>query len=202
MKVFEFVSGIFGPVSNLVDEIVTSDEERNDFKLKMKQIQESQMTKALDFQKDLMNQQAAAIQGEISGNWLQRSWRPILMLSFGFIVIYQYFISPLIAGFVDDWPEIEIADQFWTLLEIGIGGYVAGRSIEKIVPKVMEGNAKKKEAEVKAQVLTDEVQKLKTEDLSGKEMKRLARIKKREQRLIRGMERRERRRQRRAERNN
>jgi len=194
MKIFEFVTGLFDPLTNLIDEVVTSEDEKNKYKLKMKKIQESQMTKVLDFQRDLMNQQAAAIQGEISGNWLQRSWRPIIMLSFGFIVVYQFFIAQLISGFVADWPEFEIPDQFWTLLEIGIGGYVAGRSIEKIVPKVMEGNARKKEAEVKAQVLTEEVARMKTEDLSAKEMRKLSRIKKREQRLLRGMERREKRR--------
>lgn len=195
MKIFEFVSGLFTPVTKLIDELDTSEEERNEFKLKMKQIQESQMTKALDFQKELMTQQAASIQGEISGNWLQRSWRPILMLSFGFIIIYQFFIAHLIRFWAQDaWPDFEIPDQFWTLLEIGIGGYVAGRSIEKIVPKVMEGNAKKKEAEAQVQVLKEEVEKLQTEDLSAKEMRQLARIKKREQRFLRGKNRREKRR--------
>lgn len=192
VPVFEFVTGLFKPVTKLVDEIFTSDEEKNNFKLEMKKIQESQMTKALDFQKELMNKQAAVIQGEVSGNWLQRSWRPILMLTFGFIVVYQFFIAHLLSFWME-WPDFEIPDRFWTLLEIGIGGYVAGRSIEKIVPKVIEANAKKKEAEVRAQVLTEEVKKLGTEDLSAKDMKRLARIRKREERLIRGRERREKR---------
>ena len=30
---------------------------------------------------------------EARGNWLQRSWRPILMLAFGFIVVYAYFFE-------------------------------------------------------------------------------------------------------------
>jgi len=191
MKVFEFVTGLFGPITNLVDEIFTSEEEKNDFKLKMKQLEENQMTKMLDFKKELMNQQAASIQGEISGNLLQRSWRPLLMLAFGFIIVYQYFLAHLINYWVTDVPEFEIPDQFWTLLEIGIGGYIAGRSIEKIVPKVMEGNARKKEDEAKVQVLTEEVEKLKTEDLSAKDTKKLARLKKREERFIRGKKRRE-----------
>ena len=55
----------------------------------------------------------------------------------------------------------------------------------------MEGNAKKKEAEAQVQVLKEEVDKLQTEDLSAKEMRQLARIKKREQRFLRGKNRRE-----------
>jgi len=31
-----------------------------------------------------------------------------------------------------------LADQAWTLLQIGLGGYVVGRSAEKIAPKIAE----------------------------------------------------------------
>ena len=68
---------------------------------------------------------------EAKGNWLQRSWRPILMLSFGFIVIYVKFIAPLF-GFTI--PPLE--NEFWNLLQLGIGGYVVGRSAEKIAKSV------------------------------------------------------------------
>ena len=54
------------------------------------------------------------------------------MLSFGFIVIYVKFVAPLF-GFTI--PELE--EDFWNLLQIGIGGYVVGRSAEKIADKVV-----------------------------------------------------------------
>jgi hypothetical protein len=53
------------------------------------------------------------------------------MLTFGFIVIYVKFIAPL---FNLTTPELEI--EFWELLKIGIGGYVVGRSAEKISKNV------------------------------------------------------------------
>jgi hypothetical protein len=68
---------------------------------------------------------------EAKGNWLQRSWRPLLMVSFGFIVIYVKFIGPLFGLPI---PELEL--EFWELLKIGIGGYVVGRSAEKIANNI------------------------------------------------------------------
>jgi hypothetical protein len=50
------------------------------------------------------------------------------MLSFGFIVIYCKFIGPLFDLRI---PELEI--QFWNLLQLGIGGYVIGRTGEKMM---------------------------------------------------------------------
>ena len=75
--------------------------------------------------------QTEIIVAEAKGNFIQRSWRPILMLSFGFIVIYVKFAAPLFGLPI---PELEI--EFWELLKIGIGGYVVGRSAEKIADKI------------------------------------------------------------------
>ena len=78
-------------------------------------------------QLELQKMQTEIIVTEAKGNWLQRSWRPILMLAFGFIVIYVKFLAPLFDLKI---PELE--NEFWNLLQLGIGGYVVGRSAEKI----------------------------------------------------------------------
>ena len=72
--------------------------------------------------------QTEIIIAEAKGNWLQRSWRPILMLSFGFIVIYVKFVAPLFSL-----PIPELENEFWNLLQLGIGGYVIGRTGEKMM---------------------------------------------------------------------
>jgi len=79
---------------------------------------------------EVIKLQSEVIKLELKGNWLQRSWRPILMLGFGFIVMYSKFIAPAFGL-----PNAELEPDFWTLLEIGIGGYVIGRSAEKITEK-------------------------------------------------------------------
>ena len=118
------------------------------------------------------------------------------MLSFGFIIIYQYFLAPLLAkplGFI----EIDLPDRFWTLLEIGIGGYLVGRSIEKVAPKLAEAKTKQKQVEVDGQVkqaqsqaMTSEIARLNHENLGAKDLRKLSRLKKREERFKRGKERR------------
>ena len=111
----------------MVDNLFTSEEERLNARNKIfKVLQDAQL--------ELQRMQTEIIVAEAKGNWLQRSWRPILMLSFGFIIIYTKFISQLSTYLVT--PVLE--PEFWSLLEIGIGGYVIGRSGEKIVDKLAQ----------------------------------------------------------------
>ena len=82
-------------------------------------------------QLELQKLQTEIVLAEANGNWLQRSWRPILMLAFGFIVIYVKFVAPLFGLRI---PPLE--NEFWNLLQLGIGGYVVGRSAEKIAGNI------------------------------------------------------------------
>lgn len=83
---------------------------------------------------ELSNQSKEIIISETAGNWLQRSWRPITMLVFVFIVTYAYFIQP---AFLPDSVPIrkELPGEFWQLLTYGLSGYLVGRTAEKIVDK-------------------------------------------------------------------
>tara|TARA_R110000803_G_scaffold119436_1_gene187727 strand:- start:2234 stop:2629 length:396 start_codon:yes stop_codon:yes gene_type:complete len=124
-KILEFFSAnVIGEVGKVIDNLFTSEEERIDAKNKVfKILQEKEL--------ELQRMQTDVIIAEAKGNWLQRSWRPILMLSFGFIVIYVKFIAPLFDLKI---PELE--NEFWNLLQLGIGGYVVGRSAEKIADNI------------------------------------------------------------------
>jgi len=125
-KILNFLTGnVLKEIGNVIDNIFTNDEERLQAKNELTRIIQS---KELELQK----MQTDVIVAEANGNWLQRSWRPILMLAFGFIVIYVKFVAPLF-GFTI--PELE--EDFWNLLQIGIGGYVVGRSAEKIADKIV-----------------------------------------------------------------
>jgi hypothetical protein len=74
---------------------------------------------------------ANVVMAEVSSrNWLASLWRPIMMLTFLVLVIAAWF------GFVpSNMPEAMI-DRIFNLLEIGMGGYVVGRSAEKITSTV------------------------------------------------------------------
>ena len=121
-KVLEWFGGsVVKDVMGGLDKLFTSKEEKMAAE---NAIREILIKKELELQK----MQTEVIVTEAKGNWLQRSWRPILMLAFGFIVIYVKFIGPLFDLTI---PELE--DEFWNLLQIGIGGYVVGRTGEKMM---------------------------------------------------------------------
>lgn len=69
---------------------------------------------------------------EMNGNWLQRSWRPILMLVIVAIIANNYLLYPYLSLFWVDAPQLDLPTQLWSLMQIGLGGYVAGRSTEKV----------------------------------------------------------------------
>lgn len=71
----------------------------------------------------IASEQAVVLREEARGNWLQRSWRPLVMLTFAFIILI---------GIFTDLPLLADTSRFWDLLEIGLGGYLIGRSGEKI----------------------------------------------------------------------
>ena len=115
-----FSTGVIGEIGKVIDNLFTNDEERIHAKNEILKVLKEQ-------QLELQKLQTEIIVAEANGNWLQRSWRPILMLAFGFIVIYVKFVAPLFDLKI---PELE--NEFWNLLQIGIGGYVIGRTGEKI----------------------------------------------------------------------
>ena len=126
-KIVEWFGGsVVKDIMGGLDKILTSKEEKILAENAIKQIL---IQKELELQK----MQTEIIVAEAKGNWLQRSWRPILMLAFGFIVIYVKFVAPLFDLKI---PELE--NEFWNLLQIGIGGYVIGRTGEKMMKSYSE----------------------------------------------------------------
>lgn len=66
-----------------------------------------------------------------SSHWLAANWRPLLMLTFGALIVARWFglAAPNLA-------EAEYM-KLWDIVQLGLGGYVIGRSAEKIVPSVV-----------------------------------------------------------------
>ena len=79
-----------------------------------------------------------ALLGEIQGkSWLQRNWRPITMLTFVFLIACHWLgFTSLIAP--DNHLSDKEIDGIYLLLQVGMGGYILGRSGEKITDMVMK----------------------------------------------------------------
>lgn len=128
MGFLDFIGGIFKPAAQLIDDLHTSDEEKMILKKEIMKLENDLALRAMDLEKQLVESNSKNIQAEASGHsWMQRNWRPITMLTFLVLVVLDSF----------GWLPNPLAKEAWVLLQIGLGGYVAGRSIEKIVPGVL-----------------------------------------------------------------
>jgi hypothetical protein len=73
------------------------------------------------------------IKAEATGkSWMQRNWRPSLMFTFIAIIVNNYILVPYLQSFGVPVISLAVPSEMWTLLSIGVGGYVVGRSGEKI----------------------------------------------------------------------
>jgi len=122
-----FISGLIKPVTALVDDLHTSDEERLAAKGVLLELQTGLMSQTLAYEQKLAESQASIIVAEATANsWLTRTWRPITMLTFVFLAVYSQFTGT------------EIPQDMWTVIKIGLGGYLGGRSVEKSVGAITE----------------------------------------------------------------
>ncbi|ANQ49622.1 hypothetical protein MY04_4805 [Flammeovirga sp. MY04] len=127
-NIIKSASSLIKGSSQIIDKVVTSDHEKQTLKNELSQVVLSNLNQ-------LHDAQSKVILAEANGNILQRSWRPVVMLCFAFIVMYTYFFQP---AFFPDSPNMQnhLPSEFWSLLEIGLGGFVIGRTAEKIATNV------------------------------------------------------------------
>lgn len=67
-----------------------------------------------------------------SQHWIVAAWRPIMMLTFTAIIANNYILYPYLKLFWVEAPVLDLPPDLWGLLKIGVGGYVVGRSAEKV----------------------------------------------------------------------
>ena len=127
MDILSFISGIFKPATYLIDNMHTSTEEKLTLKNKLTVIENTMTAKVIDYETKLLAAKTSIITSEATGeSWMQRNWRPITMLTFLVLVVCDSF----------GWLVNPLADEAWVLLQLGLGGYVVGRSGEKIIGKL------------------------------------------------------------------
>lgn len=90
-----------------------------------------------------------------NGNWMAANWRPCLMFLFMGLIFNQFFLIPILKMFGLHIDIPLLPDQGWNLLEIGLGGYVVGRSGEKIMAIHSEGKVEVAKTQLNEKVLAD-----------------------------------------------
>ncbi|NMD09259.1 MAG: hypothetical protein GYA66_14905 [Phyllobacteriaceae bacterium] len=120
-----------GPVSKILDAYIKDSELRR----KLEADLQSRLVEHLNKEEGL--QQSIVLAEIQSDSWITRAWRPVLMLSLLGFLVFVGLILPLadiLAGkplpFYPRWAALP--PGFWDFLSIGVGGYIGGRSLEKI----------------------------------------------------------------------
>ena len=74
---------------------------------------------------------ADVIRTEAEGeSWLQRNWRPLTMMVFVGLIVGKWL------GYTAPGVSEALELRLLGLIEIGLGGYVIGRSVEKVAPVI------------------------------------------------------------------
>lgn len=114
-------------VTDLVGQFVEDKDKANELETAIK-------NKLIGLEQEVVKAQRDTIVAEAnSQSFIARNWRPIMMLTFVFIIANNYILFPYVQLFGGTALELEIPDAMWSLLKIGVGGYVMGRSGEKMV---------------------------------------------------------------------
>ena len=110
-KIVVIMKGIVETVAGVIERLSISSTEK-------KRLKQELETLLVDYERVHLQVQSGVLRSEAQGNWLQRSWRPVIMLAFAVVIL---------AGMFTDLPLLEDTSRFWDLLEIGLGGYIVGR---------------------------------------------------------------------------
>jgi hypothetical protein len=118
-------------LGHVVDRILPDKEAANAAKLKLFELQQAGELQELASRAGIVKAEAE------SSHWLASNWRPITMLVFVGLIVARWF----------GWAAPNLSESeylhLWDIVELGLGGYVVGRSAEKIVPAVAAAINKK-----------------------------------------------------------
>lgn len=124
--------GVLGAVAPMVKTLFSTIDKTIDNKAEAEKIKQNIQQQLLSGQLKELEAQASIIVAESKGGWLQRNWRPMLMLTFAGLVVAHWF------GFTAPNIPESVQNSLLNIVLVGMGGYIVGRSGEKIMDKYKE----------------------------------------------------------------
>lgn len=118
--------------SSIIDRLWPDPKDAADAKLKLLELQQTGELAKIQASAGVILAEAQ------SDSWLAKSWRPLLMLTFGVLIVARWFgwAAPNLS------PEEYL--KLWDIVQLGLGGYVIGRSVEKTVPAIADAISSRK----------------------------------------------------------
>jgi len=130
MSIISAIASLFKPARDLLDELITTDEERGQINLALEQLQNNVISEMTQLEKAKIEAQSAIIIAEAQGgSWLQRNWRPLSMITFLVIMVFNWVVAPLFSVLV-----LPLPTWVGATFTLGIGGYIGVRSVDKNLP--------------------------------------------------------------------
>ncbi|WP_421876554.1 3TM-type holin [Pacificispira sp.] len=128
MSLFALAGTLLGGIFSVIDKSVADKDEAARLKAELQ-------TRYLEGSLIEYKEAASIIRAEAqSEHWLAATWRPILMMVIVAIIANNYILAPYVGLFAG--PEysltLELPDVMWETIKIGLGGYIVGRSAEKV----------------------------------------------------------------------
>ena len=125
--IWNLIGTIGGKVLDIVDDVVEDKDEANRLKFEIHR-------QLIENKSNELESAAKIVLAEAQGSWLQRNWQPLLMVTFAALVVAHWFglTAPNI-------PE-NVQNSLLNIVMVGVGGYVVGRSGEKIADKFKGSN--------------------------------------------------------------
>ena len=118
--IWNLIGTIGGKVLDIVDDVVEDKDEANRLKFQIQR-------QLIETKSSELEAQAKIVLAEAQGSWLQRNWRPLLMVVFAGLVVAHWF------GFTASNIPESVQNSLLNIVMVGVGGYVMGRSAEKVV---------------------------------------------------------------------
>lgn len=104
----------------------------------------------------MVQAQSAGVIAEAQAGGIAAKWRPYTMLSFVALILCHYAIFPMIAvvfpATIPVFAAMVLPPELWFLIQVGLTGYVGGRSLEKVVDKLTTASELRKMAKLQAKI--------------------------------------------------
>jgi hypothetical protein len=126
------IGDIIGLGTTIIDKIFPDKAKADEAKLRLLELQQSGELKELEAQAQVVTTEAA------SKHWLAANWRPLTMITFVILIVSRWF-----GWAAPDLSEAEYL-KLWSIVELGLVGYVGGRTLEKTVPIIADAIKSKK----------------------------------------------------------
>lgn len=126
------LNAISDTVETAIDKIWEDKDAANELEFEREKLK-AELVASLDGKK--LKAASDIIVAETSGDKFQRRWRPTLMYVIIAIIGNNFLLAPYLDAIFGWSVSLELPEWLWETIKIGMGGYIGGRSLEKISDK-------------------------------------------------------------------